>query len=68
MLTASGHNYRTLKNNFSASFYINHGGNEDIISSGNSSPVLQRASPLRNAEMSRSSRLNDSSSILLKIV
>ena len=29
MLTASGHNYRTLKNNFSASFYINHGGNED---------------------------------------
>ena len=29
MLTASGHNYRTL-NNFSASFYNNHGGNEDI--------------------------------------
>ena len=30
MLTASGHNYRTLNNNFSASFYDNHGGNEDI--------------------------------------
>ena len=30
MLTTSGHNYRTSKNNFSASFYNNHGGNEDI--------------------------------------
>ena len=30
MLTVSGHNYRTLNNNFSASFYNNHGGNEDI--------------------------------------
>ena len=29
MLTGTGHNYSTLKNNFSPSFYNNHGGDED---------------------------------------
>ena len=42
MLTGTGHNYSTLKNNFSPSFYNNHGGDEDDQETPHQAPVVQK--------------------------